>query len=1393
MPPKKSKKKAQAGNNRGFATTSVPAKAKEPTRPITPEVQTSIDTTPTIDVADVEAARCKAVEQENLLKRTTENSQIVDGGMKAFNRVVTDMDVDKRSRTSCIQISLAENHVASILRLALSDEGKSTTDQRNEIEDLQSLYTGEQLLRKLGLSEAVVQQVLLKAKDISKPEALLEHLVLFTDLNIDFENTNRRMVTSKWGLDNSQPVAPTVTTSSRMTELLSDEEDQDELEKDPNGFYIANQLELLTLQAQAKRTSTFDDSVARLKKRSRVIQNQLSFDAKSSNSEVRRVVKTGYLKRATIEARLACTEGTNQSANVNSEKASDSMSPPSDDQSSASPTSLSEVDGSDAKDILLAAGRPLSPMSSDTSEDIPSTLFAEEQSEGPAPGNGAATLPSVHSSQDCTQQTPFPFQLPKSSNNISPLKLLQTYMKRADKQAKEEFDPATISLTIRFSSAKVARRQVMIQETKFSFPDEETAKNYLCLKALFSVQELASEKAGSRFSGPFRSAWQLLEDEEEEVRKADIVLKVQNVRDILSMRSGSPKNPFSQTTKEQVISATDVDESVSTRHNFRDSSSDVIFQIWDRLRTSDSYASMLNYRRTLPIASYREALLSSIYNNQVTIVCGETGCGKSTQLPTFILEDAMSQMTSCKIYVTEPRRISAISLASRVSAELGENRRAISAGESLLGFSIRLDSQVSEKSRLIYATTGIVLRMLEENTDLGGITHLIIDEVHERSIESDFLLIVVKRLLRTRRDLRVVLMSATLQSERFNDYFGGHCSIFNVPGRTYPVEQLFLEDAIELSEYVCDDGSYYARRGSTPDGRNSWEVPDDQEDDSNAEEELVTYSDRTIRALKVLDPYKINFDLICLLLDHLEGHMERSLTQAILIFLPGIGEIRRLMDTLHAHKTFGDERMWIIYPLHSSIPNDQQQAAFDVPPRGVRKIVLATNIAETGITIPDITCVIDTGKHKESRFDARRQLNKLVETFIAKSNAKQRMGRAGRVQAGICFHLFSKARYDRMAEHQLPEFQRLNLDDLALRVKTVQLGGIEDVLLEALDAPTPENVKRSINRLIEVGALDDRQDLTSLGRHLAKLPVDITLGKLILLGVRYACLDPCLVIAASLSSKSPFESPIGKEREASNAKQLFIRAESDFITTWTAYNKWRAVCEENSRHEHKFCRNSFLSVKNLGAIEELRLQYLKILVESGLFPVSESDRRGIQRARFASSRDGFVSVPPFMSANNNIFPFVEACLTSAFYPNLINVQDGFRTIAKGQAVTIHPSSINYHRQTFSKRWINFFGLLKTKVATHAHDTGLVDDYIVALFCGTHVEVKPFSGTISIDHNRVKFMTRDLRTLMAVAFLRENLQKQFSAFLDCLPLNDEWLEVLQEIVSSFEAVAKQKLK
>ena len=384
---------------------------------------------------------------------------------------------------------------------------------------------------------------------------------------------------------------------------------------------------------------------------------------------------------------------------------------------------------------------------------------------------------------------------------------------------------------------------------------------------------------------------------------------------------------------------------------------------FQRRQASNAYQRMLRHRDTLPIASFRRKIIETLEASQVMVLSGETGCGKSTQLPSFILEEQLSKGRSCKIFVTEPRRISAISLAQRVSQELGDSPGAMGTNSSFVGYSIRLDAKVSASTRLAFVTNGIALRMLEsgssgnsKGTAFDEVTHIIVDEVHERSIDSDFLLIVLKSLIQHRKDLKVVLMSATVDAEKISQFFGG-CPFLSVPGRTFPVHVNYLEDAVELAGWHIDASSPLAIPATTSGERvrqlkalqgveNGAKA--DDEDDSDLESSAdptklsaVRYSARTVTTVNLLDYRHILYDLITKLLEKIcfEESELLPFSQAVLIFMPGLAEIRRMNDVLQEHPSFGNED-FVIYPLHSTISTEGQSAVFDQPGPGRRKIVI---------------------------------------------------------------------------------------------------------------------------------------------------------------------------------------------------------------------------------------------------------------------------------------------------------------------------------------------------------------------------------------------------------------------------------------------------------------------
>ena len=787
--------------------------------------------------------------------------------------------------------------------------------------------------------------------------------------------------------------------------------------------------------------------------------------------------------------------------------------------------------------------------------------------------------------------------------------------------------------------------------------------------------------------------------------------------------------------------------------------SQALREMWAQKQSSPAYQKMLTARMNLPMFQFRDEALETIEKNQITILCGETGCGKSTQLPAFILESELAQGRHCKIYCTEPRRISAISLAQRVSEEMGERKGDVGTSRSLVGYAIRLESQTTANTRLVYATVGIVLRMLERADGLSEITHLVLDEVHERSIDSDFLLIVLRTLLLSRPDLKVVLMSATVDAQRFSAYLD-NAPIISVPGRTFPVQAKFLEDAIELTGHTIEDA-----KAQAPGGEEDDDIEAEGQSKSGDAQQLSAYSKRTRATLASYDEYCIDFSLIVKLIEKVAYSKDyEQFSKAVLVFMPGIAEIRQLNDMLQGHPSF--LKGWRIHPLHSTFSSEDQQAAFEIPPPGVRKIVIATNIAETGITIPDVTCVVDTGKHKEMRFDERRQMSRLIQSFIARANAKQRRGRAGRVQEGICFHLFTKYRFDEMmVDAQTPEMLRLSLQDLVMRVKICKLGDIETALSQALDPPSSRNIRRAIDALIEVDALTSREELTPLGQQLAKLPLDAQLGKLILYGSIYGCLDFALTVAATLSSKTPFLSPMGAKKQADTVRLGFKRGDSDLLTAYNAYVSWRKVCTTPGMSEYNYCNKNFLSAQNLANIEDLKGQLLMSLSDAGFVNLGPEERQALSKMRYNQRQRQFVMLPSSVSRANDNDDIANSVVAWSFYPKIGKREGkGWRNIANNQTLGLHPTSVNKTSLSPDVKYLSFYSIMQsTSRFTNAQETSPVSDFSLVLLSGDAV-FHMYAGVIVVDGNRLRIKVKDWRTMAVLKVLRARFREVLSRLL-----------------------------
>ncbi|TPX16559.1 uncharacterized protein E0L32_003853 [Thyridium curvatum] len=1004
---------------------------------------------------------------------------------------------------------------------------------------------------------------------------------------------------------------------------------------------------------------------------------------------------------------------------------------------------------------------------------------------------------------------------------ISPTRVLEEACRSRDSSARISYSLISEStfanrhaVTIQWNKAQdtaqllsVDNVQSVVYPSRFTFqmtgvatPDKKQSEAYVATAALFLVFGSSSkeEKVAMRLPAAWKDLWTEFADARKSEADAKDRQAIKELRSIVRERRD-------QELEDGVLlqgafrgragprgAADAQDDGLSDKSKAQASNPEYYQKIWSDKSSTPKFQNMLKSRMQLPMWHFRDQVLQAVDREQVVIVCGETGCGKSTQVPSFLLEHQLSQGKNCKIYCTEPRRISAISLAKRVSEELGEGRNDIGTPRSLVGYSIRLEANTSKETRLVYATTGIVMRMLEGSNDLKEITHLVLDEVHERSIDSDFLLIVLKKLMLRRKDLKVVLMSATVDADRFSKYLGG-APVLNVPGRTFPVQVRYLEDAVELTGFSTEQRVQEKLTDLDDD------LVDIEPETSSKPELLKTlgsYSPRTRSTLSQIDEYQIYPDLVVQLISKIAADPNYAdFSKAILVFLPGIAEIRTLNDLLLGDRNFSSN--WLIYPLHSTIATEDQEQAFLIPPPGYRKIVLATNIAETGITIPDVTCVIDTGKHREMRFDERRQLSRLLDAFISRANAKQRRGRAGRVQEGLCFHLFTKYRHDNlMNDQQTPEMLRLSLQDLAIRVKICKIGAIEETLSEALDPPSAKNIRRAVDALVDVRALTPAEELTPLGNQLARLPLDVFLGKLILLGTVFKCLDMALTVAAILSSKSPFVAPFGQRNQADTVRLGFRRGDSDLLTIYNAYLAWKRVCQSavaaSGGGEFQFCRKNFLSPQTLANIEDLKGQLLVSLVDSGFLSVTSEERRALNQSRYAAGnrrrRQVFVDVPQRVNINSDNDVISQSVIAWSFYPKLL-VRDvpggrGLRNVGNNQTISLHPSSVNKGHNDL--RWLSYYHIMQSKSYYNAHETTAVEAFPIALLCGD-VRVDMYSGVLILDGNRARFAAPDWKTMLVIKVLRSRLREMLTRSFKQpgkLPTaqHERWLDAWQRIFS-----------
>jgi ATP-dependent helicase HrpA len=573
----------------------------------------------------------------------------------------------------------------------------------------------------------------------------------------------------------------------------------------------------------------------------------------------------------------------------------------------------------------------------------------------------------------------------------------------------------------------------------------------------------------------------------------------------------------------------------------------------------------------LPVTGKKDDIAKLIQENQVVIVCGETGSGKTTQLPKICL--SIGRGAAGFIGHTQPRRIAARTVADRIAEELGER-----IGKSV-GYKIRFNDKTHADSLVKLMTDGILLAESQNDPYLNQYDTIIIDEAHERSLNIDFLLGYLKWLLPKRPDLKLIITSATIDPERFSTHFN-NAPIIEVSGRTYPVEMRYRP--IEQKEEDDDQsaGSRLAR--NAPEGARAWTVRDDQSAGSG----LARNAPEGARAWTVRD--ETSDDLQNAILDAVD-ELYRDLRGDILIFLSGEREIRETTDSLKKHHPTQYE----ILPLYSKLSVSEQERVFK-PKGGEIRIVLATNVAETSLTVPDIRCVIDTGHARISRYSHRSKIQRLPIERISQSSANQRAGRCGRVAEGICIRLYSQDDYLARPEFTEPEIMRTNLSAVILQMTTLNLGDIED--FPFLEPPEDKMIRDGKNVLHEVNALDKSGKLTETGKQLAKFPTDPKLARMLLAAGHEHCLTEVAIIVSALSVQDPREKPADKMQQADAKHAAFRHPESDFLTLLNIWN----IFEEQKKHLsnsklRKYCSDNFLSYIRMREWFDIHAQIMQVI------------------------------------------------------------------------------------------------------------------------------------------------------------------------------------------------------